>query len=132
MFPTSVEYAPVVHLPWSGGPRQMVAPHTEWLFGRISPGGGDGRVEQRVFEEVASYGKQLGLVSELLLEVVDEDALPERSKRTLARLREITERIEAVKHQERRGRRERLRDTLCALRDEQPEEFERLLLEVDR
>jgi hypothetical protein len=129
MFPY-FNWAPVLHYPWSGGVTQEIAPNTHWFFDSIAPGGGNSRIEQRVFEEVASYGKQLGLITEVLLDGVDEEALNEKGRQSLARLREIAGRIEKIKGEERDAKYERLRDSLLALRDSDPDAFAMLLGEV--
>jgi hypothetical protein len=69
MFPWLWFFAPQVHYPWSGSVAQQIAPDTDWFFGSIRPGAGDARIEQQAFA-VASYGKQLGLITEVLTEQV--------------------------------------------------------------
>jgi hypothetical protein len=129
MFPY-FNWAPVVYYPWSGGVSQAIAPNTHWFFDSIAPGGGNSRIEQRVFEEVASYGKQLGLITEVLLDTADEKTLGEKGRQSLARLKEIAERIESIKDQERHTKYERLRDSLIALRMSDRNTFDALLAEV--
>src|SRR5687767_8039798 len=130
MFPWYFNWAPVVHYPWSGAVRQMIAPETDWFFNSIAPGGGNPRIEQRVFEEAASYGKQLGLITEVLLAAADESRLSEDGKKSLARLKEIAGRIEKIKAQERDAKHQRLKDSLLALRDSDRASFNTLLSEI--
>ena len=68
MFPWLWHWAPQVHLPWSGDVAQRIAPATHWFFQGIQPGAGHPRIEEEAFD-VASYGKQLGLITELLLDL---------------------------------------------------------------
>ena len=71
MFPWLWYWAPQVHFPWSGRVAQQIAPDTHWFFGGIRPGAGDARIEEQAFG-VASYGKQLGLITEVLLALAQE------------------------------------------------------------
>jgi hypothetical protein len=130
VFPWNFRWAPVLHFPFSGAVRQVIAPETDWFFGRLRPGVGDPGIEQRVFEDVASYGKQLGLITEVLLEVASRSRLSDDGKQSLDRLKQIAEQIEKVKVDERSARRERLKDALLALRDSDRDAFEALLKEV--
>lgn len=132
MFPWNFSWAPVVHYPWSGAVRQVIAPETDWFFDSIAPGGGNSRIEQRVFEEVASYGKQLGLITEVLLEGTDQSRLSEKGQRSLTRLKEIAGRIEKIKSQERDVQHQRLKDALLSLRQSDRQSFDALLAEVKK
>lgn len=90
-------WAPQVHFPWSGSVAQHIAPDTDWFFGAIQPGAGDGRIERQAFD-VASYGKQLGLITEVLLGLAQQapKASP-RAQASIARLQQIQAAIEAIK-----------------------------------
>jgi hypothetical protein len=90
-------WAPQVHFPWSGSVAQHIAPDTDWFFGAIRPGAGDARVEQQAFG-VASYGKQLGLITEVLLELAQQapKASP-RAQASIERLKQIQAAIEDIK-----------------------------------
>ncbi|MGH8729745.1 MAG: hypothetical protein ACREV9_16665, partial [Burkholderiales bacterium] len=102
------------------------------FFDSIAPGGGNSRIEQRVFEEVASYGKQLGLITEVLMEGMDKTRLNEKGQRSLARLKEIAELIEKIKDQERNAKHQRLKDALVSLRESDRQSFDALLAEVKK
>jgi hypothetical protein len=100
MFPWLWIFAPQVHFPWSGSVAQQIAPDTDWFFGSIRPGTGDARIEQQAFE-VASYGKQLGLITDVLLQLAE--ASPEASAGSAAsidRLEAIRDEIERIKNAE--------------------------------
>ena len=97
MFPWLWFFAPQVHLPWSGSVAQHIAPDTDWFFAGIAPGSGDARVEREAFG-VASYGKQLGLITEVMLALAQE--APPRSaqaRESVARLQKIRDEIERLK-----------------------------------
>lgn len=89
------QFQPQVHLPLSGSVAQQIAP--DWFFGAIPPSAGDGRIEQRAFE-VASYGRQLGLLTEALLDVAaQKPPTGAKGRAALKRLKEIQARIDLLK-----------------------------------
>jgi hypothetical protein len=98
MYPWLWFWAPQVHLPWSGDVAQRIDPTTHWFFQGIRPGAGHARIEERAFD-VASYGKQLGLISELLLDVARRSEGTPSAEAVEARdkLADIVRRIEAIK-----------------------------------
>lgn len=109
MFPWLWFWAPQVHLPWSGSVAQQIAPDTHWFFSGIAPEAGDARIEEQAFA-VASYGKQLGLITEVLLELAQQS--PRASAKvqaSIARLECIRDEIERLKASEY----ERVADTLA-------------------
>ena len=88
---------PAIHLPFSGPVAQQIDPNTNWFFDAIRPWAGDGRIEQQAFD-VASYGRQLGLITDLLLDLAAQQR-PDTPAglEAQARLAEIRARIEALK-----------------------------------
>jgi hypothetical protein len=97
MFPSIWLWAPHLAFPLSGNVTQDIAP-VERLFGQSAdPQAGNPKIEQQAFE-VASYGQQLGLITELLLELA-ESSLPNQGEgnRTLQRLKTIQAAIEKLK-----------------------------------
>lgn len=98
MFPWFWYWSPQLHFPFGGSVAQNIAPDTEWFFGQIRPSAGNGATEQRIHEEVASYGRQLGLLSEVLLSMAGAPGVTaEQARESLARLQQIRQEIEAVK-----------------------------------
>jgi hypothetical protein len=90
--------APQFHFPFSGGVSQAIDPDITWFQNLIRPGAGDARIERRAFEEVASYGKQLGLITEVLLEQAARADGTESD--AVRKLREMQLQIEGIKAQE--------------------------------
>jgi hypothetical protein len=89
MFPWLWFFAPRIQLPYSGPLSQTVEPNTSWFFGGIPASAADGEMERRAFN-VASYGRQLGLITEVLLGSIGNDTVaPEQARESLARLKEI-------------------------------------------
>jgi len=101
MYPWLWFWAPQVHLPWSGDVAQRIDPTTHWFFQGIRPGAGHARIEEQAFD-VASYGKQLGLITELLLDVArrSEGAPSPEAAEAYGKLADIARRIEAIKARE--------------------------------
>jgi hypothetical protein len=100
MFPWFWLWAPQVHLPWSGSVSQHIAPDTDWFFAGIPAQAGDARVEQQAFG-VASYGRQLGLITEVLLALAQEAPPSDaKARESVARLQAIRDQIEQLKHAE--------------------------------
>ena len=100
MNPWQLFWAPQFHFPFGGSVAQRIEPNTNWFFGTIQPGAGDGVIEKKAFE-IASYGKQLGVITELLLDLA-ETTKPstEEGERALDTLRDIRKKIEELKLQD--------------------------------
>jgi hypothetical protein len=100
MFPWLWFWAPQVHFPWSGAVTQRIDPDTHWFFQGIAPSAGNARIEERAFE-VASYGKQLGLITEVLLDVARQSRVKSpQAAQSLAKLEAISQQIAGIKHDE--------------------------------
>lgn len=98
MFPWLWFWSPHLQYPFGGNVEQDYKPFTNWGFFRsIRPDAGDGQIEQKIFD-VASYGRQLGLITEVILNLV-EKAAPEPWKKELKDLKELEplKRLERVK-----------------------------------
>jgi hypothetical protein len=100
MFPWLWVWAPHLELPLSGNVMQDIDPVFSAFFKGIKPAAGNARIEERAVN-VASYGRQLGLLTDLLIEVA-ERALPAQgaSDATLGELRRIRDAIEQIKREE--------------------------------
>ena len=99
MTPWIWNWSPQWSLPWSGDVAQRIEPDTHWFFGAIDPAAGNGDIERRACE-VASYGRQLGLLAEVLIDVASrQGALSDGARDSLARLEDIQGRIETIKQQ---------------------------------
>jgi hypothetical protein len=97
MYPWLWLWAPQIQFPWSGDVVQDIEPTTTWFFSGIKPGAGNARIEQKAFA-VASYGKQLGLLTEVLIELAEKNLGDSAaSARSLGELRRIQAEIEQIK-----------------------------------
>ncbi|MGE0498394.1 MAG: hypothetical protein AB7O72_11245 [Ramlibacter sp.] len=127
MFPWLMYWAPQFQFPFSGSVAQEIAPDTSWFFGAIRPEAGNGEVEKKIFD-VASYGRQIGLLTEVVLALKDDPALTqEQAEKSLHKLHDIYLRIEQVKA----GNAADLEDAAARLLDQlrrlDPARHERLL-----
>lgn len=103
MVPWLWVWAPHLQLPLSGNVTQDIDPVVELFNGQTDRDRGDPQIEQRAFR-VASYGKQLGLITDVLVAMADE-APPkgEVGQDALTRLKNIQTEIAQAKaevHQE--------------------------------
>jgi hypothetical protein len=75
---------------------QQIDPDLTWFSHWITPGAGNAAIEEKAFTGVASYGKQLGLITDVLLAIVEKTALTAEPK-AVDDLRRIRGRIEMLK-----------------------------------
>lgn len=127
MYPWTLCWAPQFHFPFSGGVAQQIEPDISWFFNGIRPEAGNADMEKQAFE-VASYGKQLGLMTEVLLSLAGKDTIDKKQAAdSLARLTGIYRKIEGVKT----ANKTQLADTAVALleqlRSSDPEQFNRIV-----
>ncbi|HET8871171.1 MAG TPA: hypothetical protein VFM48_12025 [Aquabacterium sp.] len=97
MFPWLWYWAPQLHLPWSGAVEQDIHPNTNWFAQNIKGESGNAEVERVAFA-IASYGTQLGLITEVLMATAEKlGPLSGDAAQALDRLREIKKAIDGVK-----------------------------------
>lgn len=100
-------------LPLSGDVSQTINPWTLWLRYLTQQSGfininnfdsGDPEIEKKIIEEVASYGRQLGWITEILeliirrLKLKDLKDLTVEDRSTLNQFFDLLKRIEDIKH----------------------------------
>lgn len=96
-------WAPQLHFPWSGAVSQNIEPRTDWFARLVPEDAGDAEIEAEA-TRIASYGRQLGLLTELLLGLAGQArALPPEAARARDQLQALSREIEALKTS-RRGR----------------------------
>jgi hypothetical protein len=59
--------------------------------------GSDQAIEARVVNEIASYGKQIGWLNDVILALAENADLPDHVTRTVHRIAEATHKIEELK-----------------------------------
>lgn len=127
MFPWMWFWSPNFYFPFSGSVLQRIEPETEWFFAGIPAQAGDGKVEKEIFD-VASYGRQIGWISEALLGMTSTDARAQaKGAQSLQSLRDIQPRIEAIKTSERSTLAAHAAAALEQLRTADPAAYEQLL-----
>ena len=94
MIPSLWYWAPQFQFPFSGSVRQRIEPD---FFSNIDSHSGDPDVEREAFD-IASYGRQLGLITEVLLSLASkDDATRAQGEESLRRLKVIHDKVEDVK-----------------------------------
>lgn len=88
---------------------------------------GDPAVEEKVVNEVASYGQQIGWLNDVVLALAEKTELPPDVTRTVQRMTEAAKKIEAIKDANRRNARTAAIAALDRLKETQPKEYEELL-----
>jgi hypothetical protein len=130
MFPWLWIWTPQVHFPWSGSVDQTIEPNSNWFFDSIAPAAGNSQVEKKAFA-VASYGRQLGLITDVLVALAEKGSVDSASAAdALARLKDIRERIATIKSDEATASRQPLLEQLRRLKTQDPPEFERMIAQL--
>ena len=126
MYPWLWFWAPQFHFPWSGSVAQRIEPDTRWFFQGIDPSAGDADIEEKAFS-VASYGRQLGLITEVLIDLAEGAEIKSaQAAASLERLRRIREEIEEIKRAEYAARAVNLEAQVAELRRKGGAEYARL------
>ncbi len=98
-----------INFPWSGPVTQAINPWELWIKSLSSQMGfinirnvttSDHRIEQEVIEDVASYGKQLGKINDLLVTLVENpglENLSDEQQRTVSEFTRMVADIERIK-----------------------------------
>ncbi|HEX8662991.1 MAG TPA: hypothetical protein VF744_03040 [Beijerinckiaceae bacterium] len=107
----------MVRLPLSGDVNQRNV--TSWLSPNMTVNyGGNFEIERRVVSDVASFGKQIGWLSEIVDKLADGHPAP---KDALDKLREAMKKIAAIKEQVRQSAEDEAAEALDRLEKEDPE-----------
>jgi hypothetical protein len=131
MYPWLFFWAPQLHLPFGGSVAQRIEPSTSWFFDSIPSTAGDAKIEKQAFD-VASYGRQLGLITEVLIGIADTVTLEsEDARASLVRLQNIQRRIEQIKEEDASALVDEIEERLARLQrlhDERYPELRKALL----
>jgi hypothetical protein len=95
-----LNWAPWLRMPASGDVWQKVTNVTDWFSPKVEMNfAGDPQIEQEVNTNVASYGKQLGLLTEAVIGLADpgDAGAQEALKAAVTRLKAIQGEVEAIK-----------------------------------
>lgn len=109
--------------PLSGNVTQDISPITSWLSPQLEFNfAGDHLVEKKVVEDVASYGKQLGILSEALLEIADS-----KNGAAVDKLKKLIDQIDEVKNQHAESLEYKIKADLNRLKEKDPVKLKRLI-----
>lgn len=123
---SSFSFTPGLVLP---GNVQTIAPATNWGTAITVNYQGVPSIEADIQREVASAGKQLGILTEAVLALAApvEAGLGDDAREKIARLRRLAERVEAVKARNRDTVRRQIRDQMASLVRTDPDAAESLV-----
>ena len=125
MFPWLWFWTPKVDFPLSGDVIQDFS--LDQFFSAIKDSAGNGEVERKIFE-TASYGKQIGLISDVLLSLAERVPFEdEKTKESFNRLKEICKEIEEIKRKNSTKRADEAIDLLNEIKVSDPQQFQRVI-----
>lgn len=74
---------------------------------------GDADIEKKVVEDVASFGRQIGIITDVVLELAN--GKPAAKDEPLAQLRDIAAKVKEIKEQRKRSLSEKASDAMAKL-----------------
>jgi hypothetical protein len=115
-------------LPLSGAVNQRIT--APWFSPAVTVNyAGDPAIEDRVVTEVASYGKQIGWLSEIVMALANKQAPPEE---TLRRLAKAMQDIDSIKREVQQSAYDVASAALDRLERDDPEGYRKMLRERKR
>ena len=107
-------------------PGQLTQPiNPGWSFGNVQVNyAGNADIEKEVVSKVASYGKQLGILTEVVLALAGNKAA--KPDEPLARLRKIEADVKKIKDEHKGDLADAARDAMTSLAKENPTEARRI------
>jgi hypothetical protein len=110
------------HWPLSGDVLQRIA--TSWFSPTVINYRGNPAVESRTISEVASFGRQIGWLSDIVLELSQGKELQTDS---VKKLKDAHKQIEEIKRQAGRSAYEEASQALAQLKSSSPDQFRKLV-----
>ncbi len=112
--------------PLSGDVEQSIAPVTQWWSPQLEVNiAGDRKLEARIIAEVASYGSQLGTLTDAVLELAEG-----KDSETIRKLQDLANQIDSEKRRYQHAELTALKRSLLRLKRNDPKGFEQLMTEV--
>lgn len=109
--------------PLSGNVTQDISPVSSWLSPQFEFNfAGNRQIESEVVTDVASYGKQLGLLAEAVLEIAEGE-----KGDAVDKLQALMDQVEAVKRRHEESLESRVRSDIERLKQSDPERLRSLL-----
>lgn len=125
MFPWLWFWTPKVDFPLSGDVVQDFS--LDQFFSAIKSSAGKGEVEREIFD-IASYGRQIGWISEVLLSLVEKVPLDnDKAKDSLEGLEKIRKEIEEIKKKNSAKKADEAIALLNEIKEYDPQQFEKVL-----
>lgn len=87
--------------PWSGDVNQDIEPRVNWFFSGIAPQAGVASLERHIALDVASYGKQLSALTDVVQALLASPAASKVPSAVRQRFDELRGKIEQAKHDQR-------------------------------
>ncbi|MGB0670512.1 MAG: hypothetical protein ACPGNT_03365 [Rhodospirillales bacterium] len=103
---------------------QWINPETQWFSPNITIYAGNAGLERRIVRDGASFGRQLGQLTDVVLELAKDSKTPAADQ-----LRETAKKIEAIKERHRSGLNESAETALDALQAADPAAYAKLIAE---
>jgi hypothetical protein len=123
--PTGFDPFWMFRLPLSGDVNQRIT--APWFSPSLTVNyAGDPAIEDRVVTEVASYGKQLGWLNDIVLALANQQPVP---KDTLGCLEKAVEKINAIKKETQLSAVDAANNALDRLKRDEPDAYAELLRE---
>lgn len=124
MIPWLLFWSPTFTFPFGGAVNQKIEPDTNWFFNAIPPHAGNAHIEKRAFE-VASYGRQLGLMIDILQDLSKQlPPVTDKGKSALSELEEIKNKIEKIKADSKNRDLEDFDEIVKKLKNQSPEKIQ--------
>ena len=96
-----------------------------WSFGNVSVNyAGNADIEKDVMEKAASYGKQLGIITDVVLELAGER--PAKDGDPLKQLRDVAAKVKKIKEEHKRSLSEQASDAMAKLAKSDESEAQRI------
>jgi hypothetical protein len=128
MNPWFAWWAPNYVFPLGGDVVQKIAPETDWFSTNISADVGDSDIEREIFQNVAPYGKQIGILAEIILTMAEEsDSEAIKGLRALEQLKELQKKVEKIKSEKKERFRDNAKKVLDKFAKTDPEGLKELL-----
>ena len=101
-----------------------------WSLGNVSVNyAGNADIEKDVVEKVASFGKQLGIITDAVLALADGNP---KDDKAIVRLKEIAAKIEEVKNRNKASLADQARDAMQRLEKAEPASARRIAAEFTK
>ncbi len=115
-----------LRLPASGDVQQDYRPITTWFSPQIHYSG-NLKIEAEITEKVAGYGRQLGILTEVLAEITESSGAVESKTPAMTKFVEMKHGIDQIKKRHKVDLESRARDSLEALLHSDPRTLKALL-----